>query len=365
MGDGVEVLDDLRQVLTKYVVLPSPEATDAVVLWITATHGLPAFEHATRLAIHSPIKRCGKSRLLEIVEATSHNPIPTTNISVPALFRMIDAATQPPTLILDEVDRLLGSSKKDEDNRDLVAILNNGFRPGHPTYRCVGPTQVPTPFSNFAMVALAGIGRITDTIEDRAINVTMRRRLPGETISKFRLRTDVPALHDLRDRLSEWVDSVKQKLEVPVVGIPDELEDRAEDAWEPLLAVADAAGGHWPERARAAALRLTKDAAVDGEDLETRILSDVRSILGSQTFMSSADLLMELRRLDEAPWGDFDLTLRKLAMRLGKFAVKPKPNGSGTVRGYHLHDLLDAFHRYLPSDTSEASETHHDLPYLV
>ncbi len=301
---GVALLDELHQTLTKYVVLPSPEATDAVVLWITATHGLPAFEHATRLAIHSPVKRCGKSRLLEVITMTAHGTIPTTNVSVPALFRMIEAAEQPPTLILDEVDRLLGSAKKDEDNRDLVAILNNGFRKGNPTIRCVGPNQIPTAFSNYAMVALAGIGRITDTIEDRAVNITMRRRLPGEKVNKFRLRTDVPALHDLRDRLSEWVGSVMTKLGVPVAGIPDELEDRAEDAWEPLLAVADAAGGHWSTRARTAALKLTREAAdADDDSLDTRILSDVRSIFArtDDTFLSSSDLLTELRRLEEGP----------------------------------------------------------------
>jgi len=363
--DGADLLDALRKTLTKYVVLPSAEATDAVVLWIAATHGLEAFEHATRLAIHSPIRRCGKSRLEEILEALVHSAIPTTNISVPALFRMIERASQPPTLILDEVDRLLGSAKKDEDNRELIAILNNGFRPGHPTYRCVGPSQTPTPFSNYAMVALAGIGRMPDTIEDRAINITMRRRLPGEPISKFRLRTDLPPLHVLRGRLSDWVASVMKELGDPVADIPDELEDRAQDAWEPMLAIADAAGGHWPERARTAAKKLTGDVVDnDDENLDVRILSDVRSIFEGQTgvtFVSSAELLTELRKLEESPWSDLDLTSRKLAYRLGKFGVKPDRNKAQTSRGYHLHDLGDAFHRYLPSKPSIPSRTPLDL----
>jgi len=119
--DGGDLLDELRATLTKYVVLPSQEAANAVVLWIAATHGLPAFEHATRLSVNSPVKRCGKSRLLEIIQSTAFGTVPTANISVPALFRMIDAASQPPTLILDEADRIFGSAKKDEENRDLIA----------------------------------------------------------------------------------------------------------------------------------------------------------------------------------------------------------------------------------------------------
>ena len=108
-----------------------------------------------------------------------HHPVATTNISVPALFRVIDqGGDRPPTLILDEADRLFGSVKKDDDNADLIAALNNGLRPGRPTIRCVGGLQTPTPFNNFAIAAIAGIGRKPDTIDDRAVNITMRRPLP-------------------------------------------------------------------------------------------------------------------------------------------------------------------------------------------
>lgn len=367
-NDGA-LLDELHRALTKYVVLSSPEAVDAVVLWITVTHGLSAFEHATRLCINSPVKRCGKSRLLEVIKETAHNTIPTTNISVPALFRMVAQADVPPTLLLDEADRLFGSMKKDEDNRDLIAILNNGFRDGSPTWRCVGPTQVPTPFSNYAMAALAGIGRKPDTIEDRAVCITMRRRMPGESVAKFRLSTDIPALHNLRNRLGEWVASMMAVLSIPVTNIPDGLEDRAEDAWEPLLLVADAAGGSWPSRARRAALKLTHEASTDDEEqsLETRLLADVRGIFteqGNTSFLPTSDLLVELRKLDESPWHDLDLTSRKLAVRLAKFAVKPKHNTSKTARGYHRRDLDDSFGRYLPSNPSNPSETQVDQAEL-
>jgi len=367
---GSELLDDLHAALTKYVILPTDEAADAIVLWIAATHGLSAFEHATRLAVHSPVKRCGKSRLLEVIQATAYSTVSTTNISVPALFRMIDAAEQPPTLVLDEADRLFGSAKKDEENRDLIAVLNNGFRQGNPTWRCVGPQQVPTPFSNYAMAAIAGIGRKPDTIEDRAINVTMRRRMPGETVAKFRLRTDVPALHDLRERLNAWVTSKLDDLEAPIVDIPDKLEDRAEDAWEPIIAVADAAGGSWPQRARLAAVKITHQSA--GEDTEQSdemlLLSDIRDTFAAAGagFMATTTLLEHLHGLEESPSseernGKFTLTARKLATRLCKFGAKPLLNTTRTARGYYLDDLLDPFGRYLPSKPSDPPETPADL----
>jgi uncharacterized protein DUF3631 len=358
--DGIRLLELARTELTRYVAFPSDHAVTATVLWVAATHAISVWEHATRLAIHSPVKRCGKSRLLEVIEALVHQPLATTNISVPALFRVIDAGgKRPPTLILDEADRLFGSAKKDEDNADLIAILNNGFRLGRPTIRCVGGLQTPTPFNNFAMAAIAGIGRLPDTIEDRAVNITMRRRLPGQQVTKFRLRSDLPRLRELRDYLAEWAEQNLDELAEPVKDMPAGLEDRAEDAWEPLFAVADLAGGSWPARARAAALALNADAAeADAEhSLEIRLLADVRAVFDGMprvSFLGTNTLLTELRKIEDAPWADFDFTPRKLALRLSKFEVAPRHNTAKAERGYHLEDFHDVFPRYLPSDPAES-----------
>jgi hypothetical protein len=353
MLGGAVLLETVRQTIAQYAVLPSEESLVAVVLWLAATHGVDRFDHATRLAIHSPMKRCGKSRLLEVVAPLAHEPMQTTNVSVPALFRMIEAAGErPPTLLLDEADQIFGSARKDEQNADLVAALNNGFRRGSPTYRCVGPKHAVAAFSTFAFAAIAGIGRLPGTIEDRAINITMRRRLPGEHVAKFRLRTDLPRLKQLGEEVSKWVQSIKLSEDVPV---PDALEDRAADAWEPLLAVADAAGGKWPQLAREAAVRLSSESADEEQSLDVRLLADMKVILGDTMYLSTASVLQRLCGVEDAPWADFDLTARGLSIRLGKFGVKPRRNSTGTERGYHASDFKDPFSRYLPSVPSEPS----------
>jgi hypothetical protein len=365
--DGAEVLDDVRAALAKYVILPSEEVYTAVTLWVAATHAVGCFEHATRLAVHSAMKRCGKSRLLEVIDALAHRPVSTTNISVPALFRMIDSGgDDPPTLILDEADRLFGSSKMDEDNRELIGLLNNGFRRGAETWRCVGPTQIPTPFSNYAMVVIAGIGRKPDTIEDRAVNVTMRRRMPGEAVAKFRLRTDKPTLYELRDRLAAWATASRDRLAAPVTDLPAQLEDRAEDAWEPLLAVADVAGGPWPILGRAAAVLLAAEAAEsDAQHSEgIRLLADVHEVFDGMphvSFLKTNVLLTELRKVEDAPWGEQSFSARALALKLRDHGIRPRHNTAKTERGYHLADFRDAFRRYLPSEASEPSGTPSDL----
>lgn len=363
--DGTALLDTVRDTIRRYVILPSEDALTAVVLWVAATHAVDRLDHATRLAIHSPLKRCGKSRLMEVIAPLSHDAMQTTNVSVPALFRTIEAAgDRPPTLFLDEADQIFGSTRKDEQNADLVAALNNGFRRGSPTYRCVGPKHDVRKFSTFAFAAVAGIGRLPGTIEDRAINITMRRRLPGEEVAKFRLRTDLPLVEELGEALSSWVSGTQLAVEPPV---PHALEDRAADAWEPLLAIADAAGGDWPERARSAALRLSSEMADDAaeQSMDVRLLSDVRSVLGDRTFLSTASLLARLSSIEDAPWAEQDLSPRRLAIGLGKFGVKPRRNSSGTERGYYASDLSDPFSRYLPTEPSEASGVHPEQGRLV
>jgi hypothetical protein len=142
--DGAELLDDLHAVLTGYVVFPSETSSHAVTLWVAATHCLPAFEHATRLVIKSPEKRCGKSRLLLVIEQTAHDSLQTVNATVAAIFRFLALNEKhPPTLLLDEADSVFGTKIKAELNEDLRGLLNAGFERGKPTLRTVGPQHEP------------------------------------------------------------------------------------------------------------------------------------------------------------------------------------------------------------------------------
>src|SRR3954462_1024148 len=104
--DGAALLDRLHAIITKYVILPTPEAVDAVALWIAASHAQTAWAHAPRLVIRAPEKRCGKSRLLDIVEGCCHAPLIPVNASPAAVYRAIGAGEGPPTLLVDEADTI-------------------------------------------------------------------------------------------------------------------------------------------------------------------------------------------------------------------------------------------------------------------
>src|SRR4030095_6752820 len=108
--DSAALLEEIYGALDRFVVFPFSAAAVAVTLWAAPSHAQPAWEHATRLAIKSPVKRCGKSRLLDLLEALCPNPWLTVNISAAALVRSIGEG-DPPTVLVDEADTVFGKRR--------------------------------------------------------------------------------------------------------------------------------------------------------------------------------------------------------------------------------------------------------------
>ena len=347
--DGATLLDAVRAALVRYVVLPSTQAADAVVLWVAATHAQPAWAHAPRLVIRGPEKRCGKSRLLDVVEATCHEPLITVNASPAAIYRSI--SSNPPTLLVDESDTIFGP--KAEGNEDLRGLLNAGHQRNRPAVRYDAASNRVQFIPTFAMAALAGIGTMPDTIEDRAVVIRMRRRAPGEHVNPYRHRRDRPPLRDLAAQLAAWLTADLTTLERAEPAMP--VEDRAADTWEPLVAVADHAGADWPDRARCAALALTAEAADDTPTSNRlRLLADCRTAFKTDTTLPTTRLLERLKSDPESPWADYGptgLTAMKLGTILREYGIRSSnirfPDGT-QAKGYHRTDFTDAWSRYCP-----------------
>jgi len=226
-------------------------------------------------------------------------------------------------------------------------------------------------FRVYAPVAVAGIGNcLPDTILDRAVVVPMRRRPPDEPLEEYRERTTRPEGQALRDRLAAWAATVADKVGCPWPDMPPGVTDRPADVWEPLLAVADAAGGHWPERGRAACVTFVTGARDDVASVGTRLLADLLDVFrdGADVVpaLPTEHILRQLLKLDEAPWGDWygkPLDARGLARLLKPYGVKSGTVriGDETAKGYRRADLWDPWTRYGVlagvSDTSVTSVT--------
>jgi hypothetical protein len=348
--DGVAVLDEVHAAYTRYVIFPSPEAADAVTLYTAATHAQTAWEHASRLVIKSPIKRCGKTRLQEVARELVHKALPTTNISPAALARSI-SEYDPPTLILDEADTVWGKKEqRSEGAEDLRGILNSGHSRGWPYVRWDATARRAESCPTFAMAIIGGIGDMPDTIEDRAVVISMRRRGPGESVTQWRSRRAIPKLKALHTRLHDWVDAHRAELAEAEPDLP--AEDRAADVWEPLVAIADAAGGDWPARARKACQSLT-DSRPDPDTAGERLLADLYDVFGDDDQVFTTALIDRLCAIEEAPWSTWHrgerMTPRGMATLLRPWGIQ-----SGNVRlpegqakGYTRADLADAWERYV------------------
>lgn len=366
--DGAVLLNEVEAFHRRFNVFPTEAAYVAVTLWDAHAHLLDCFDSTPRLAFLSPEPGSGKSRALEIVETLVPRAEATVNASPNALFRLVEAAEGRPTLLFDEIDTVFGP--KAGDNEPVRGFLNSGYRRIGTMLRCVGDgaNQSVQRFSSFCAVAMAGLGSLPDTILTRSVIIRMRKRAPNEHVEPYRLRLNEKEGHVLRDQLARWADSVRDQVADSWPELPEGVTDRPADVWEPLLAVAEAAGGDWPRRARAACLELV-NAAHDNDEasLGIRLLTDLRDkVFCGADRMPTAVILEMLLALDDAPWADVDdkpLNSRMLSKLLGQYvtpANKPiKPRGirtpSGTPKGYYADDLSDAWTRYCPPPPQESA----------
>jgi hypothetical protein len=354
--DGAVLLQAVEDYLTRFVAFPSAEAATAVALWVVHTHLLDCFESSPRLALLSPEPGSGKTRVQEILELLVPRPLFTLNASSAALFRAIADPEGRPTLLIDECDTIFGPRSSSE-HEDLRGLVNAGHRRGATSLRCVvrGKTIDVESFPAYCAVSLSGLDDLPDTIMTRSVVIRMRRRAPDEHVEPFRHRVHAAAGHALREQLAAWSATIAGKLAGTWPVMPAGVEDRAADCWEPLIAIADAAGGHWPETARVTAVTLVTDARRGGETLGIRLLADLQRVFtdAAAERMTTEHLLEALNGLDDAPWGDLrgkPLDARSLSRRLSKYDVSPRTiRVDGTVKkGYELTDLVDVFRRYLP-----------------
>lgn len=347
--DGAELLDAIAQVYARYVVLPDG-AADAAGLWTLHTYLIDVLHVSPILALTSPQKRCGKSTLLDVLRALVQRAVGASNISAAALFRVIEKLT--PTLLIDEADTFLA------EKEELRGILNAGHtRSTAEVIRTVGDDFEPMVFRTYCPKVIAAIGALPETIEDRSIIIRMQRRAPGEHVERLRRDRIDAELEPLRRMAARWAADHAAVIRDADPDVPTTLNDRAADNWRPLLSIADATGGEWPDRARKAALTLSGESLTEDADVRVQLLSDLRDIFSERDAdrLASETIVESLVKLETRPWAEWrrgkPLTANGLARLLRPFSIHPKTVriGTQTPKGYDCSDFTDAWDRYLPS----------------
>ncbi|MFE4420869.1 DUF3631 domain-containing protein [Streptomyces sp. NPDC056817] len=359
--DGAALLDEVEAFHRRFNVFPHEAAYIAVALWDAHAHLLDCFDSTPRIAFLSPEPGSGKSRALEVVETLVPQPMTAVNASAAALFRSVSNPNGRPTILFDEIDTIFGP--KAGDNEELRGFLNAGHRRTGVTYRCIGDggNQTVQAFPSYCAVAVAGLGALPDTIMTRSVVIRMRRRARNERVEAFRARLHEAEGHKLRDRLAQWTEQARTSVMGAWPEMPDGVTDRPADVWEPLLAIADAAGGAWPTRAREACVTLvTESKANDKGSLGVRLLTDLRDhVMAGIDRLPTVAILDRLNALDDAPWADLHgkpLDNRRLSKMLAEYMTADNEpiasrniKAAGSVlKGYYSADLWDAWARYCP-----------------
>lgn len=343
-----ELLDEIAAQIERFIVCQE-ETVTAATLWIAMTWFINVVKVAPIAVITAPEKRCGKSQLLFLLSRLVFRPIAASNITSAALFRSIDLWH--PTLLIDEADTFM------RENEEMRGLLNCGHTPDSAKIiRTVGEDFTPKTFNLWGAKAIAGIGKQSDTIMDRAITLQLRRKKPEESVARLR-HAESAYFTDIASRLARFAQDYSEDIRKAKPNLPAQLNDRAQDNWEPLLAIAEIAGKGWLRRAMHAAHILSSEND-QSQSIGVALLTDIHAVIETMKAdrISTADLITALCSDPEKPWLTFfrgtPITPRQLANRLREFGVISNTirlDPTTTAKGYMFSDFGDAFNRYLPA----------------
>lgn len=351
--DPAQLLDEVSATIRQFIVLDEHQA-HAAALWCALTYFIDVVEVAPLAIINAPEKACGKTQLLTVLGRMCYRTLPASNASASALFRAVELWK--PTILIDEADTFF------RDNTELHGMVNAGYLRDGFVLRseAVGDSFEPRMFSVFSAKALAGIRlekHLPDATMSRGIVFNLRRKLSGESVSRLR-HADPDLFTGIASKLARFAEDYSGQVRKSRPALPDALDDRAQDNWDGMLAVASCAGAEWLAKATAAALKLSESSNEKTASAGNELLSDIQNIFETKRIdkISTADLIAALCDDEEAPWATYNrgrqLVPRQLVKQLEPYDIKPKRiklNSYDQIRGFELSQFDDSFMRYLSS----------------
>jgi Protein of unknown function (DUF3631) len=359
------VLELTRHVLQGYTDV-QPHEYVGITLWVAYTHVFGRFQISPRLALLSPVRGCGKSNTLSLIEKLAPNATKHDHISAPALFRLIEQDAS--VMLLDEGDNL--GLKID---RVMRSVLNSGHLRGGGITRVI--RGQPTTFSTFAPAAVAAIGTLTLPLLHRSIVIQVHRSLRTDlkTIEEMNLPEELRRLEALRRHIVAWAQNAQFDLSPQ---LPKMLRGRGADNWRVLISIADSFGSeYWSTVAREAAVIFA--GGYHDEDACVALLHDIRAIFRRQNIdrIKSSILVATLNEMEDGAgvwnaWrGENDdqsphaITQGEAASLLRRFSRDLRPRtvfelgsreGRGASgRGYHRQQFEQWWARYCPGDDED------------
>jgi hypothetical protein len=350
-----EVLSALVDKYAKHIAAELYEIV-TLALWAMMTWVYQdAARHSTFLVLTSADPEAGKTTTLEVLNFTVLRPSLDTEITGPTLFRFIDQAK--PTMLNDEAEDAM-------KRREIRAItLKSHLREGTiKRQERVQGRYVTVQFSPWCPKAFALVGlNVPPALISRSIVIQLWPKLPGSKV-KFD-HVDDEEFAGLRRKLSRWahdhVSTLKGKEPLFSAG----LDNRLADLWWLLLAIAETAGGDWPQQARTAAERLSRSRPTPS--WRRLLLQTIaRMAADGRTYVLSEELHTEVLRDPTSPFHEYEnkrgrvgkITQRQIAHLLGDLGIHPTLCGPQRLSGYLIFDCGKAFTHYRILSSSPAKK---------
>lgn len=359
--DLAELLDTISSIILRFVIVDKDQA-DTAALWVAHTYVADLFDASPLAIINAPERACAKTLFQSVLASMSFRPLPASNATASALFRSVELWM--PSIFFDEADTFF------KDSQDLIGMVNAGYKAGGFVLRSEsnGDSFIPVKFSVYCPKSIAGIAldkHLPDSTLSRGIIFNMRRKLPDESVDRIRF-AEPGLFKGIASRLERFSLDYADKLKQARPVLPDQLSDRGQDNWEPLLAIAMCASEDWLFRATTAAIRLSK-ASKESVSTGNELLADIQQVFeqrhGKDAYsdkISSRDLIDALKEIEDSPWATYNhghpLSPRQLSSQLSRYDIQPKTVRVGkydTPKGYALEQFTDAFARYLSKTEPE------------
>lgn len=355
--DESVLLDQISDLIRKYIFLSREDAI-VLTLWVVHTWCLRAAEFTPYIHLRSALPREGKSRVLDVVGYLVARPLrmsdPTPAAIADYTTMSVIMGAEPPTFLWDEIDTAY------ERWPALREYVNNGFQRGNPIIRAGGKVKY-----TFAPKCMAGLTELPNTVHDRSFRLDMLRAKEDEKPLRLtpRERRKLEAEgYGLQMRLGAFAERHMETLMSAFPELPEQLDDRGQDIAEPLIAIADVAGGDWAKKGRSALIQvrqaMQKSDSMSNHEL---LLRDIKDVFKGKAAMYSEDIVAGLLKREESPWRTVGMNQHKLARMLHTFTESPggprissqrlriggRASGKPLKAGYKRKQFVDAWSRYL------------------
>jgi hypothetical protein len=347
--DTKELLDGVLAQLRRYIIIHDEHFAVVCALWVLFAWCHDIATYSPLLVIQSADSGAAKTHLTQAIVWLSPRGLMITEPTGPVLYRTVDRDR--PTLGVDDADRLLPRKP------DLAHIVNVSYTRGITIPRT--EQRVPRYYSPFCPKVLNGIDllpHLQSATRTRCIAGNLLPKLDDEEVVDFKRAYIDEDFSVLRRKAMRWAADNMVAIRDANPALPEGFSrNRQKDNYTLLFAIGDLAGGDWPKKIRAAAVKLTREH--DEPSLGKCALAkfyEFFAVYGSLITSERVEKLFEAT--GDAEWCNYrdrgrPINKWEIAALLRPFEIYPDnihPRGGKTTdRGYDAAWFEIAFRHYL------------------